>query len=221
MTTDLSRTPSLDALTSRERAFVTNPNVLADPVLAAIQSGFTPTYAKRRANALRRELHYYIIAGELAQTARRDIDAKTVLAELSNLAFSDVLDFFEAVDDIDEATGLSNGTIMVPKQNLKALPAHLRRLIKRIKFDRIVLGDGKREMFYVSDIELHGKDWALKDMIEIMRLKQSGAPKDETSQLLEKMSANELEEIEQVFSKARARLRRTIDKKRDDDAIDV
>lgn len=219
MTTDLSKIPSLDALTARQRAFVTNPMVLSDPELAAIQSGFSAEWSKLHAESLKKELHYYIVAGGPAQEARRNIDAKVILNEISNIAFSDVMDFFEIIDLIDDK-GLANGSMMVPKQNIKALPPYLRRLIKRIRFDNIVLPTGTK-LVVVSDIELHGKEWALKEMIEILRLRQSGTQKDETSELLEQMSANELEELEKVFTRVRTRVRKTIDKKRDADAIEA
>jgi hypothetical protein len=194
--------------------------VLIDPEMAAVQSGYSAAWAKVHADNLRKELHYYIVAGERAREARRDIDSRVVMNEVANIAFSDVLDFFEVVDSYDSDNN-ANGSMLIPKQNLKALPAHMRRLIKRIKFDTIVVGNGNTKLVIVSDIELHGKDWALKEMIEILRLKQAGAPKDETSELLEKMSASELAEVEKVFTKAQTRLRRSIDQRKDDDAIDV
>lgn len=200
MTTDLARIPLVDSLTPRQRAFVTHPLAITDPEMAAIQSGYDAKYAKKYGEALRKELWYFIQHGEAAQMVRRAVTPQSVIDELNNLAFSNALDFFEVIDSLNE-TGQVIGSMLVPKQNLKAMPPDMQRLIKRVKFDTIVSGDGTA-MVFVADIELHGKEWALKEIIEMLRLKQTGAPKDETADLLEYMDAKDLESMEGIFERA-------------------
>lgn len=218
MTGEVAVIPLLDELTPRQRAFVTHPQAITDPELAMIQSGYENRYARQYCRTLQRELWFYIQAGEAAAQVRRAITPTMVLDELNNLAFSDVLDFFHVVDKFDEA-GKVTGSMLAPKQNLLAMQPYQRRLIKRIRTDTFVDVNGVGHV-YISDIELHGKEWAIKEIIELLRLKQTGAPKDETAELLSHMDAKDLEQIEKLFTKAAATAKKQGSRKRDQDAFE-
>jgi hypothetical protein len=196
-------------LTPMQQAFVTHPAVLSDPVRAARESGYTEIFATTRSYSLRKELNHVIMSQETAQAGRQAITPAEVINELTAAALANMLDYFELMED-------ANGTRLMLKQNLKALPLSTQRQIKKLEFDTTVLPDGTL-ITVVSKIELHDRTWALKEFVEIMRLRQ-GAPPADASELLKHMSADELETVENIYRKA---AERAGEERKDRDAIET
>lgn len=194
----LRRPENWDDLTPRQRAFVSHPSVLTDPEQAARDSGFSDIYAKKHADSLRRELRRFIGNSEVAGVARATMDAAVVLRELTAAALSNILDYFELTED-------EHGTRLGMKQNLKVLPLEVQRNIKKLEFDTIVLPDGT-SITYVSNIELHDRKWALKEFVEIMRLRDGGVPAGDGAELLKHMPAQDLEALDAIYRRAAERV---------------
>lgn len=201
-------THGVDLLTTRQRRFVMHQDVLKDPVRAAIDAGYTEEYAKTYGDSLQRELLVHI-KGAKALAERAEASAPQLIADLTALAFANIFDYFELVDT-------ERGSKLALKQNLKALPLEVQRSVKKIEFDTVVLPDGNA-VTVVSKLELHDRTWALKEFIEILRVREK--PPEDTGAALEHMDAKDLEQLEAIYKRAGTRAAEAKSKQRDRNAI--
>lgn len=208
-----------DQLTPREQAFVMHPDVFTDPVGAAMAVGYSESTAKGKAHVMRHQLMYYIMPLHEARMAETGVTIDRVKQELSAIAFANEPDYYDNID-IETETGAE--TVKVVK-DIKRLPEHMQRAIKKIEFKTIILGDSKTYQV-LENIELYDKQSALKELAEILgahdpRFRRPDAPEDEDMSLLEHLEPEELELVTRAYDRAATRAKAVSDKKRDARAL--
>jgi Terminase small subunit. len=208
-----------DQLTPREQAFVLHPDVFTNPVGAAIDVGYSETTAKGKAHVMRHQLMYFIMPVHEKRMAETGVTIERVKQELSAIAFANEADYYDTID-IETETGAE--TIKAVK-DIKRLPEHMQRAIKKIEFKTIVLGDAKTYQV-LERIELYDKQAALKELAEILgahdpRFRKPDAPEDEDQTMLEHLEPEELELVTKAYDKAAQRARAAADRKKDARAI--
>lgn len=202
--------PQENELTTRQWAVINHPLVLTDTKAAMMACGYSQLYAENNAKRFRGEFWYYIRTKNRQYLELTGRSQKDVLGEVSALAFSNLLDYFDVMDT-------DSGSQLVLKMNLKALPVEVQRCIKKIEFESVSVGD--QLLTVVTKIELHDKLGALKELIEIMQMKKAaGSGKDAAP--LEHLEPQELDTIETVLKQAAARTKAAADKQRDKNAIE-
>ena len=211
--------PLFMKLTPREQAFVTHPDVFANPVAAARAVGYTESTALAKAHIMRHQLMYFIMPLHEKRMAETGVTIDRVKNELSAIAFANEADYYDVID-IEGEQGAE--TIKVVK-DITRLPQHMQRAIKKISYKDIILSDGKHYQM-LEAVELYDKLSALKELAEILgahdpRFRKPDAPEDEDQTLLENLEPDELEMITKVYDKAAQRVKRAADKKRDARAI--
>jgi len=210
----LTDPPLVDRLTPRERAFIKHPDVATDPQGAALAVGYSLSVAKTQAYRMRKELDFYISYYENQRMARVNATAERVRQELADIAFADIEDYYDTVD-------IDGETIKVLRDP-RLLPAHMRRAIKSINYETIMVD--KNPVQKLVSIELHGKLDALRQLIECFGMKGgklSGGGEDDAEQraLLDQLEPEELETMTRIYKTAGDRARAAANKKRDARAI--
>lgn len=208
-----------DQLTPREQAFVLHPDTFANPVAAAMDVGYSETTAKGKAHIMRHQLMYFIMPVHEKRMATTGVTIERVKDELSAIAFANEADYYDTID-IETETGAE--TVKVVK-DIKRLPEHMQRAIKKIEFKTIILGDAKTYQI-LERIELYDKQAALKELAEILgahdpRFRRPDVPEDEDQTLLEHLEPDELEMITKTYDAAAKRAKAASDRKRDARAI--
>ncbi len=203
--------PLESELAPRQWAFVNHPLAWTDPAQAAKDVGYSDSFCQHRAYSLKKELEYYIRPKVTSQLALTGMGRNHVLDELTGIATSNLLDYFSVVET-------QEGSRLEFKQNLKALPIELQKAIKKIDTETIVLADGLI-ITVVSKIELHDKVSALKELVEILQMKQTTDPGESTE--LDGYEPQELEAMEKIMLGAAERARKKASQKRDRQAITV
>jgi len=209
----LPKLPLEDALTERQKRFVNHPQANLDPVRAAIDSGYSQSYAEAYAWTLRRQLLYYITQKRHQLAEWSPASAEHTLAQVAAIATSDLLDYFEYVDT-------DQGARLQIKENLKALPAAQRAALKKIEFETVVLPNGTA-VTVVSKLELHSKTDMLKELIEIHRLKDAGGADPQRTAMLKGLSVSQLQRLEDTLTEIQEEVKTENRAKRERDAIDA
>jgi hypothetical protein len=203
--------PQENELTSRQWATINHPLVLTDTQAAMIACGYDQKYAQNNHKRFRSEFWYYIQHKSRQHLAALNVSQEAVMQEVSALAFSNLLDYFDLVDT-------DHGSQLVLRLNLKALPLQVQRCIKKIEFETVPIGD--TSLTVVSKIELHDKLGALKELVEILQMRKPAGGSDPAN-ALEHLEPAELDEIENVLKRAAARTKVAADKARDKHAIEI
>lgn len=199
-------------LTPKQQAFVNHPLTLTDPSAAAKAVGYSESFCKTKAYQLRRELAFYIEKKAAPAVARQEVSRNEILAELGAIATSNYMDFFEVIDTPE------GSSMLTAKQNLKAMPVELQRQIKRISFETVVLPNGEA-LSVVSGIELYNKVDALKELVEILRLKQGASGERTINPLLENMPTKDLASLREIMTRATQTVTDAENKSKDKNAI--
>jgi hypothetical protein len=213
----ISDDPLFHTLTPRQQAFVVHPEILTDPIKAAVDVGYSETTAVARAHVMRKQLMYYIRPLEQQRIAALGITIDRVRSELAATAFANVVDYYDTVDSPD---GDTRRVFRAPE----FLPAHLQAAIKQVVYDDMVHADGTVTQ-YIKSIVLYDKAGALRELAEIMGLKDAalrqpdGATRDADAQLLENLDDKELEVVQRLYQRAADRAKAVNDTKRDKNAI--
>ncbi len=203
--------PLESELAPRQWAFVNHPLAWSDPMQAAKDVGYSESFCSKRAHGLKKELEFYIRPKVAAQMARLSAGPNHVLDELTGIATSNFMDYFNIVETED-------GARVEVKQNLKALPVHMQKAIKRLDTELVILPDGGT-FTIVSRIELYDKVAALKELAEVLTMKDHKDPDDPPE--LDNLEPQELEAMEKIFRGAADRAKAQSSKKRDQRAITV
>ena len=203
-------------LTPREQAFVLHPDVFTDPVAAALAVGYSESTARGKSHIMRHQLMYYILPVHEARMAETGVTVDRVKKELSAIAFANEVDYYDVID-------IDGETVKVVK-DIKRLPEHMQRAIKKIEFKTVLLGEN-RQYQVLEHIELYDKQSALKELAEILGAKDprfrrpDAPPGEEETILLEHLEPEELELVTRAYDKAAQRARTASDRKRDVRAI--
>lgn len=211
-------------MTPKEELFVTHPDALTNPRKAALDAGYSVSFANKDSYGLRTKF-----AALLVEQARSRLDAMgatdgRLLKELGALALYNVIDAYETIDtEVTDKEGKTSTRKITVLKDLKKLPDKLQRAVKKVKFETALLKDGTF-LPYVSEIEFHDKLGALRDYLRVRGIyeppKDSGKPPAETNPL-DDLSVEELEAVASIHDAARKRLEQRASKMRDDEAIDV
>lgn len=210
----------LEQLTPREAAFIMHPNVMTDPRQAARAAGYAETTAEQKSYEMRKQLMYYILPLYEARLAQiPNVNVERIKDELAPIAFANLTDYYDTVDIGENGQG---DTIKVLK-DIKRMPDHMQRAIKKVEFETIVSPKGDVLQRLVK-LELYDKLDALKELAEIFGLKDPRTRKpvevdDPDEQLLSQLEPEEIESMAQTYEKARNRLKAKASKKRDAQAI--
>lgn len=121
--------------TEMQRAFARHPLVTTNPRKAAVDSGYSKSYAKSHAHALREQLSPLIIEYQEIAMKRAAISVAKVQSELAAMGFANIMDYYEV---------LPNGA-MIPKK-LNDLTREQAAAIQEIKvdsFEHPLTGEGE------------------------------------------------------------------------------
>lgn len=208
------KVPGEENLTPRQRAFCNHPLVLSDPAAAARAVGYSDSFCASRVYQLRKELLFYIEKKSTPVLERAEVTRAEVMSELAAIAMSNVMDCFELVDT------LSGGSQLALKENVKVLPIHIQKAIRKIDFDTVVGLDGKTVHTVVSHLEMHNKLGALQELVDILRMKQGPTGESKRNKVLDSMPANKLSELRTILEDAAAQVAAAENKERDRDALE-
>jgi phage terminase small subunit len=183
--------PLEDELTQRQRAFVNHPLVLLDPQKAALEAGYSESFAKCHSWSLRKQLKYFINQKAQGLGEWISVDAAETLSQLGAVAASNVMNYFEYVDT-------EGGARLQVRENLKAMPQWMQAAIKKIEFETVVLPDGT-QLTVMSKLELHDKMRALDILADIHKLKVIPVEKRDLSSL-KGMTVAQLQRLEDTMT---------------------
>lgn len=208
--------PLFQTLSLREQQFILHPDVMVDPVAAAVAVGYAETTAKAKAHGMRRQLMHYLLPVTEKRMAALGVTPDRVRNELAAIAFANEADYMESVD-------IDGETIRVYRDPAR-LPEHLQRAIKSVTFSTEVLTGGDT-IQRVSEIQLYSKMDALKELADILGLKDPRSrrpevPAEEDQKLLENLEPEELEIVTKLYMRAAARTKQAASEKRDRRAIE-
>lgn len=210
---------SFAELTPREQTFILDPEVMSDPVAAAVRSGYAQLTAQAKAYTMRKQLMYFILPLHQERLKQLQIAAgispERIKEEIANIAFANEADYYDTID-------VEGDTIKALK-DLTRMPERMQRAIKKIEFETLVLPDGTQIQRLIR-LELYDKLKALSELAEIFGLKdpRSRNPADNANadqKMVEAMSPEAIEEIERIMVREQKKLRAAASKKRDDQAI--
>lgn len=85
--------------TEMQRAFAAHPVVTTNPRKAAIESGYSKSYAKSHAHLLRKQLAPLIMQHQEMAQQRSAISTAKVQQELAAMGFANIVDYFDVMDD--------------------------------------------------------------------------------------------------------------------------
>jgi len=85
--------------TEMQRKFAAHPEVTTNPRKAAVDSGYSRTYAKSHAIALREQLSPLIMQYQEIAQKRAAISVAKVQQELAAMGFANVLDYFDIMEN--------------------------------------------------------------------------------------------------------------------------
>lgn len=206
----------IETLSPRERAFVQHPLAMSDPVMAALDVGYSQDWANH-ANQHVRELFYFITHYNRQRMAAAEISQQRILDEFAAIAFADETAYFEPVDT-------EKGETIKRVKDLTRLPPAMRAALKDVSCG--IWTDAGALIPNVFSFKLHDKVAALKALAEYygMRQGKSGAPSESDPiqrRMLEQFTDEELEQVNAIFEKAAHRTKAAVDKRRDAKAIDA
>jgi hypothetical protein len=206
-------------LTAKEELFINHPDALVNPRKAAIESGYSPQYADKRAYEVRAKFRDLII-----QKTRDRLDAEgatdgRLLKELGALALYNVVDAYHTIEIDGDGGETVEVTVL---KDLKKLPEDLQRAIKKVEMGQMIAKNG-RIVSYVEKIEFHDKLGALRDYLKVRGIYEPDRRKPKEAEdvnPLDELSIEELEEISQIHERAQKRLAQKASAMRDSQAIE-
>lgn len=171
--------------TEMQRDFAAHPLVHTNPRKAAVDSGYSESYAKSHAHALREQLAPLIIQYQEMAAKRNALSTAKVQNELAAMGFANILDYFH----VDEETGA-----MRPKQ-LNELTREQASAIQEIK---VVEFEGK---MVVGHLKLADKRANLVELGKTLGMfnKFTIEDKREEKLALNEIPTDALEEAESVL----------------------
>lgn len=189
--------------TPMQRSFAAHPHVTTNPKQAALDAGYSESYAQNHAYALRKQLAPLIMSMQEAAAKHAAISKSKVQSELAAMGFANIIDYF----NVDPETGA-----MTPKQ-LNELTREQAAAIQEVKLcefkGRMVIESLKLADKRANLVEL-GKTLGMFNKITI-------EDKREERVMLQDVPTEALEEAESLLLAAVSRAR---DQKSKNNAID-
>lgn len=198
----------LDKLTELERKFVLHPEVMTKPEKAAVEVGWSASWARARAHQKRQQLMYYILPIAKERWAKADITLDRIHEELAAVAFADETEYYERVD-VDLGDGKGAETLLVGKDPTM-LPKRMSAAVEQINIENLTLAGG--DLFQVVSFVLHDKKPALKMLAEMLggfdpknRQPSDAAEKLRQGRLFDFMEQGEIDTIVKIYNRAEKR----------------
>ena len=198
--------------TEQQRKFAASPIVTTNPKQAALDAGYSRSYAKAHAGALRQQLAPLIM--QIQETAKRAsaISVAKVQTELAAMGFANVIDYF----DIDEESGA-----MMPKKlnELTREQAAAIQEVKLIEYETVEPETGETfTEFRIGWIKLADKRANLVELGKTLGMFNKIVVEDKREQtlLMQDIPTDALEEAESLLLAAAATAK---DKRRNKEAI--
>lgn len=196
-----------ERLTPREQAFVKHPLAMTNPRQAAIEVGYSESWAKVHSYIKRRQLLYFILPENHKRMAAAGVTLERVVQELSCMAFSNEADFYQRIeyeDDDGKVREILTGI------DLTLLPEHMSRAIAQVNTENVTLPNG--ELFQIVGYTLHSKKDALKILAEMLggfdpRTREPGdaEARRKQAELFEFMTSDEIEQVSKIYARAKER----------------
>ena len=189
--------------TDREVAFASHPEVSTNVLKAAVESGYSESYAKKSAYRLRQKLSSLITKYQEQRAAKIGISATRVQHELACAGFANVLDYV----NIDQITGA------VTPKGLGELTRDQAAAIQEFSCEAIDTDDGVRVV--LARVKLVDKRASLVDLgktlgmfnekMQMIFRKEADETKQAVS--LEDVPTHDLEQIEKILMRAQRLVR--------------
>lgn len=195
--------------TDKQRKFAASPVVTTNPQKAAMDAGYSESYAKGHATALREQLAPLIMQVQEAAQRITAISVAKVQTELAAMGFANIIDYF----DIDDVSGA-----MRPKQ-LNELTRDQAAAIQEVKLVDIVDEDTGKTSFVIGYLKLADKRANLVELGKTLGMfnKIIIDDKRESTLLMSDVPTGALEEAEGLLLAAAAEAK---DKRRNREAIE-
>lgn len=139
--------------TEQQRAFAAHPLITTNPRKAALEVGYSESYAKSHAHALREQLSPLIIEYQELAKKRAAISVAKVQSELAAMGFANVMDYYEV---------LPNGA-MIPKK-LNDLTREQAAAIQEIRVDKFTNPLTGEEEYRIISLKLTDKRASLVEL---------------------------------------------------------
>lgn len=201
-----------DRLTAREQAFVMHPLAMTNPRQAAVEVGYSESWARSHAATKRRQLLYFILPENHKRMAASGVTLDRIVQELSCMAFANEADFYQRVEHEDDKGGVREFLTGI---DLTLLPEHMARAIAQVTTENIVLPNG--ELFQSVGYVLHSKKDALKILAEMLggfdprtrdpRTREPGdaEARRKQAELFDFMTSDEIEQVSKIYARAKER----------------
>jgi hypothetical protein len=211
----------LNELTGKQLAFVVHPEVLTDTRKAYTDAGYADS-GSNNCYALRQELLPIIIEEHRKRVEKLGVTWEWLKNEVVILARSNLWDFLEPVED--ERGNQFLRLVDIDKWDRKAF----RAIVKKIKYETVEVARGDNIEFVtrVSEIEYYDRLRALQQLADLFKYEHEQVKpppvRDDTSELLEVATTEELEVLADLQAKWAERLvNRNVNSEKDRRAIDV
>lgn len=177
--------------TEMQRAFAAHPVVTTNPMKAALESGYSESYAKNHAAALRKQLAPLIM--EYQEMAKRAsaISVAKVQSELAAMGFANIVDYF----NVDERSGR-----ITPKQ-FGELTRDQAAAIQEVKMVDYVDEETGETHFVIGHIKLADKRANLVELGKTLGMFNKIVVEDKREQtlLMQDIPTDALEEAESLL----------------------
>ncbi len=182
--------------TEQQRRFAASPVVTTNPKQAALDAGYSPSYAKNYSCALREQMGPFII--QLQEKAKQlsAISVARVQTELAAMGFANIIDYF----NVDEATGA-----ITPKQ-LNELTREQSAAIQEVKVIDVTNEQTGEVKFVIGSIKLADKRANLVELGKTLGMFNKIVIEDkrESALLMKDVPTTALEEAERIILTAAA-----------------
>jgi hypothetical protein len=188
-------------MTDLQKAFAAHPLVTTNPRRAAIEVGYSESYAEDHAHALRKQLSFAIIANQEETRKLSAISAARVQQELAAMGFANVLDYY----NVDPETGRAT-----PKQ-LNELTREQAAAIQEVEMMTIETDEGQKVV--LGRIKLADKRANLVELGKTIGLFNKFTIEDRRQNTLdlEQVPTEDLEKVERYLLNAARKTRDKID----------
>lgn len=188
-----------EVYSDKELSFAYHPDVVKNAYKAAIEAGYSESYAQKKSYALRERLYPLIRKVQEQRARKQGISAQRVQEELSNIAFANVLDYVE----INEKTGLARpkGLQELTRQEASAIASYTLEPVEDDNGDTTMV---------LSKVTLIDKRLALIDLgksigmfNDKMQVYLRNQEKETRKVSLEEIPTDDLEQIEKILLAAK------------------
>lgn len=210
-------------LPPKEIAFIQHPDALTEPGKAALDVGYSESFAKNKSFDLRAK-HLPVLVERMRTTLEKlAITPDWVQNEVAILARTAPTDFIEFIED-DKG---NQYPVLRPRASIP--DDKWRAAIKEMEFEDMLDTKTMQLRSRVTKLKFYDRQKAIMDLAILLgltsekvmaaRAMASGHAKTEEEQMLESMEPEDLEEIVAIQERVLARVRAKASRKRDRNAI--